>query len=117
VTPEELALLYVEQLRAWRDGVPAQRRNPTALFVWEELISSEPERAWPVFEHALRRAADDESLEQIWYRLRLLLYRHYETFRERAAELLTRHARFAVIAASMRSMPPAMSDSRSTGRS
>lgn len=92
VTAEELATLYLEQGSAPDDGAP------NALFAWERLICDEPERAWPVFEHVLRRVSDDDSLEQVWDRLRLLLHRHYDAFRERARDLLGRYERFALIA-------------------
>lgn len=46
----------------------------------------------------MNRSSDDETLEQIWYRLRLLLDRHYNAFHERAADPLSRYKRFALIA-------------------
>lgn len=110
MTPHELALLYLEQLRAYDDDVPAPREEPNALFLWEEWICDEPERAWPVFEEILARVSDDDTLEQVWYRLRLLVHRH-DTFRERAAELLDRYRRLAVIAG-----PDALAPERFTER-
>ena len=98
VTAQELASLYLEQALAHREGVPPARTEPNALFAWEELISNDPEQAWPVFEQILVRISDDDMTEQVWYRLRLLLYRHYGDFHERAAQLLHRFGRLAVIA-------------------
>src|SRR5438067_3743900 len=68
MTAEELAILYLEQLRAYRQGAPPEPAEPNALYAWEDLIVNNPEQGWPVFEHALSRASDDDSLEQIWYR-------------------------------------------------
>ncbi|HEX6083231.1 MAG TPA: hypothetical protein VF266_01820 [Thermoanaerobaculia bacterium] len=98
MTPQELALLYLKQLQAAEESSPPAPAEPNALFLWEELIDSDPEQAWPVFEQVLLRASDDDTLEQVWYRLRMLLYRHYDAFHERAAELLARFPRFAVVA-------------------
>lgn len=98
MTPQELALLYLKQLHAPEEEPRPVRSEPNALFLWEDLISSEPEEAWPVFEQVLLRASDDDTLEQVWYRLRLLLHRYYDEFHERAAELLARFPRFAVVA-------------------
>jgi hypothetical protein len=98
VTPRELADLYLEQMHAHREGVPPARTEPNALFAWEALISRDPEQAWPIFEHVLARISDDDRLEQVWYRLRLLLHRHYDAFHGRVAQLLTRFQRLAAIA-------------------
>ncbi len=101
MTPQELATRYLEQSRQERDELT----EPYALMVWEEWISDDPEQAWPVFELVLARVSDDDTLEQVWYRLRLLLHRHYDAFHERAAELLTRFQRFALIAGSDATAP------------
>lgn len=98
MTAEELAELYIEQLEAYAARATPPRPEPNAVFVWEELICDRPEEAWPVFEAILARASSDEILEQVWYRLRLLLHRHYDAFHERAAVLLTRQERLSVIA-------------------
>lgn len=98
MTPQELATLYLEQLREQREGVPPAQPEPYAVDLWEDLITNDPEQAWPVFEHLLARVADDDTLEQIWFRLRLLLHGHYDAFHGRAAQLLTRYQRLAAIA-------------------
>ncbi len=98
MTAAELARLYLDQLRADWDGVPPAQTEPNAVFVWEELICSDPEQAWPVFEELLAHAGDDDTLEQVWYRLRLLLHHHYDSFHERAEALLARYERLAVVA-------------------
>jgi hypothetical protein len=96
--PQALARLFLEQLRAQDEGAPRPGDEPNALFLWEELICHDAERAWPVFDEILARVSDDETLEQIWYRLRLLLQRHFAEFRDRAEQLLARHKRLALIA-------------------
>lgn len=98
MTPQELAILYLKQLHAPEEPFRPVVAEPNALFLWEELIDGDPEQAWPVFEQVLLRATDDDTLEQVWYRLRLLLHRHYDAFHERAAELLERFQRFAIVA-------------------
>jgi len=99
LTAEELAVLYLRQLRASEEEVVLRPKDePNALFLWEALIVNDPERAWPVFEETLSRVSDDEAIEQIWYRLRLLLYRHFDAFHERASQLLARFPRLAVVA-------------------
>lgn len=100
MTAQELAVLFLEQMRAYDEGVPPPRPEPNAVWVWEELICDEPEEAWPVFEELLARTTDDETLEQIWYRLRLLLHWHYDDFHEGAAALFDRYPRLRVIAGS-----------------
>lgn len=98
MTPEELARLFLDHLRTDWDAVPPAQAEPNAVFVWEDLICDDPERAWPVFEEVLARAQDDETCEQVWYRLRLLLHHHYDSFQERAEALLARFERLAVVA-------------------
>lgn len=98
MTPHELATLYLQQQRRHRDEESGDRSEANALFLWEELISEAPEEAWPVFEDILSRVSDDDTLEQVWYRLRLLLYRHYDAFHARVAGLFDRHERLRVIA-------------------
>lgn len=95
---DELAILYLAQLHAYDDGAPYDESETNALFLWEEWISDDPERAWPVFDEILSRSSDDDTFEQVWYRLRLLLHRHYDVFHERAAALLAKHTRFAFVA-------------------
>jgi hypothetical protein len=97
VTPQELATLYLRQMRSYGDGAAAVDGEPNALTVWERLICDSPEEAWPVFEEILRRGLDDEALEQVWFRLRLLLYRHYDLFHARARDLLDRNERLRLI--------------------
>lgn len=82
MTPQELAALYLEQRREHREGVPPTAPEPYAIEIWEDWISNDPEQAWSVFEHLLARVGDDDTLEQIWYRLQLLLHRHYDAFRK-----------------------------------
>jgi hypothetical protein len=98
MTPQELAILFLHQTHAWGENVTPETSEPNAVFVWEDLICDDPEQAWPVFEELLVRTSDDEALEQVWYRLRLLLHHHYPSFHERAAGLLARFERFAFVA-------------------
>lgn len=98
MTARELALLFIKQMREHNQHIPADPAEPNAVSVWEALICNEPERAWPVFHEALNHISDDEMFEQVWYRLRLLLYRHYDAFRDRTAELLAGFRRFALVA-------------------
>lgn len=62
-----------------------------ALSVWENLICEEPEKAWPVFVELLSRSNDDDTLEQISYRLELLLARHWNDFYERVETVVRKH--------------------------
>lgn len=65
--------------------------------MWESWISDDPERAWPVFGEIVARRCDDEVLYQVGHRLRLMLYRHWEAFHERAEALVRATPRFALI--------------------
>ena len=98
MTTTELALLFIKQMREYDENMSFEPDEPQAVYVWEDWISNDPERAWPVFEEILTRTSDDELLEQVWYRLRLLLYGNYDSFRDRAAELFERFERFAYVA-------------------
>jgi hypothetical protein len=91
LTPRELAEAYLAQLY---DHAPPSTEKPfNAVFLWEDLICEEPEKAWPVFLELLARRDDDETLEQIVYRLELLLSRHWDAFHERVEALVWEHSR------------------------
>jgi hypothetical protein len=91
LTPRELAEAYLEELH---DQEPFATEKPfNAVFLWEALICEEPERAWPVFLELLARRDDDETLEQLVYRLELLLSNHWEAFHERVEALVQGHSR------------------------
>jgi uncharacterized protein DUF6869 len=91
LTPRELAEAYLAQLY---DQAPLSTDRPfNAVFLWEDLICEEPEKAWPVFLELLARRDDDETLEQIVYRLELLLSRHWDAFHERVEALVREHSR------------------------
>lgn len=98
LTAKELAAKYVAELEAWvneqRWPKPPQE---SALFQWERWISDAPERAWPVFIEIVALRSDDETLDQVAHRLRLLLWRDFETFHERAEALVRDTPRFAHI--------------------
>jgi len=98
MTATELAALFVEQMHAHHEGVPPPRPEPNAISVWEDLICNDPEQAWPVFAAVLQRVSDDETIEMVWFRLRLLLYRHYDRFYRRVLELLGQFKRLALVA-------------------
>jgi len=96
VTADELAELYLRQFD-WTYEENILNYGPYALTIWEEWISDDPERAWPVFGEIVARGRDDEVLYQVGHRLRLLLYRHWEAFHERAEELVRATPRFPLI--------------------
>lgn len=98
LTAKELAAKYVAELEAWvnEQRWPASSQE-SALFQWERWISSDPERAWPVFVEVVALRSDDETLYQVACRLRLLLWRQFEAFRERAEALVRETPRFARI--------------------
>jgi hypothetical protein len=91
LTPGELAEAYLAQL----DGhAPHSTGKPfSAVFLWEDLICEEPEKAWPVFLELFARRDDDETLEQIVIRIELLLSRHWDAFHERVGALAREHGR------------------------
>jgi hypothetical protein len=89
--PGELAEAYLAELH---DPDPLLTGKPfKAVFLWEHLICEEPEKAWPVFLELLARRDDDETLEQIVYRLELLLSNHWDAFHERVEALAQGHSR------------------------
>src|SRR5262245_64961978 len=91
LTPGELAEAYLDGLY---HQAPTSTEMPiNAVFLWEDLICEEPEKAWPVFLELLARRDDDETLEQIVYRLELLLSRHWDAFHERVEALAREHSR------------------------
>ena len=98
LTAKELAAKYVAELEAWvkeqRWPKPPQK---SALFQWERWISDAPERAWPVFVEIVALRSDDETLDQVAARLRLLLWQDFEAFHERAEALVRDKPRFAHI--------------------
>ena len=89
LSPKELAEAYLLQRR----GEDKQTRGNTwyALSVWENLICEEPEKAWPVFLELLSQHNDDDTLEQISYRLKLLLANYWDDFHERVKTLVRNH--------------------------
>lgn len=96
---KELAARYIEQLDAWTgEGRWVDPPQESALWEWERWIREDPERAWPVFVEIVALRSDDETLYQVAYRLRLLLQRDFEAFRERAEKLVRETPRFARIA-------------------
>jgi hypothetical protein len=89
LTPKELAEAYLRQLHG--QVYPSAEESFNALYIWEDLICKEPERAWPVFLELLAGRNDDDTLEQISYRLELLLSRHWNDFQERVKRLVHGH--------------------------
>jgi len=89
LTPAAIGDLYVEQ----KGGHSAPRGEPHAQTILQEWTSAEPEKAWQAFVQILQRRGDDEMLEQLWYEIRLLLFRHFAVFRERATSLFERYPR------------------------
>lgn len=90
LTAKELAARYVARQNG-HDREP-EERDP--LWIWEEWITDDPERAWPVFEEIVALQHDDEILQQVGYRLGILLHHHYDAFRDRTEELVRRTPRF-----------------------
>jgi hypothetical protein len=97
LAPEELAALYVAQHNRYQRGEDRGEGDPRALYIWEDLIVDDPERAWPVFVEIVRLQRDDAILQQVGHRLGILLHRHYDAFRARAEELVRATPRFARI--------------------
>ncbi|HWS71427.1 MAG TPA: hypothetical protein VN605_04905 [Thermoanaerobaculia bacterium] len=93
LTAKELAARYVARQNGRARG--ADERDP--LWIWEEWITDNPERSWPVFEEIVALQHDDEILQQVGYSLGILLHRHYDAFHERAEELVRRTPRFGRI--------------------
>jgi len=89
LTPKELSEAYLRQLHG--EDSDSELDSFNAVWLWEELICDEPEKAWPVFLELLARRHDDDTLEQIKFRLELLLSRHYSAFHERVKELVRGH--------------------------
>jgi len=89
LTPKELSEAYLRQLHG--EDSDSELDSFNAVWLWEELICDEPEKAWPVFLELLARRQDDDTLEQIKFRLELLLSRHYDAFHERVRELVQGH--------------------------
>src|SRR5215510_4024682 len=89
LTPKELSEAYLRQLHS--EDSDSELDSFNAVWLWEELICDEPEKAWPVFLELLARRQDDDTLEQIKFRLELLLSRHYDAFHERVRELVQGH--------------------------
>jgi hypothetical protein len=99
LTAEQLAARYLAR-RDWNEGRLTGVRPPGgSLDIWERWIQYDPERAWPVFLELVRlRPGDDELLEQVWYRLRLLLETHGRAFETRVGNLISSNARLQRIA-------------------
>ena len=99
LTAEQLASRYLAR-KDWNAGRITGPRPPGGnIDIWERWIQYEPERAWPVFlELVRRRPTDDDVLEQLWYRLRLLLETHGRTFETRVKGLVASNARLRRIA-------------------
>jgi hypothetical protein len=98
-TPQELVSAYLAR-HDWRRSRSAAPRPPCrTISIWERWIVDEPERAWPVFEEFVRaRPADDEVLEQVWKRMKLLLSRHGRAFEQRVRILVASNPRLTRIA-------------------
>jgi hypothetical protein len=94
ISPEDVAAGYIARRDYGLGRGPKPQLAFSPLSVWEGWIGTAPETAWPVFEAIVRlRPADDDILEQLWYRLHTLLEHHWEGFHERAARLVQGNAR------------------------
>jgi len=102
VSPDELARRYLVT-HDYNQGLgPEPQRAYRALSIWEEWITSHPDKAWGVCEELVRlRPDDDDVLEQLCHRLELLLSEHWEDFHDRVAYLVASNPRLTRI------MPPA----------
>ena len=95
---KEIADLYLKQTDRWViEGLRRFEGEISALNVWEELITDDPERAWPVFLEIVGQRRDDDTLYQVGRRLYLLLHRHWKEFHERAEALVREIPRFSRI--------------------
>jgi hypothetical protein len=90
--PEDLARDYLEYLDVLQTAGHWTKSDPNPLSVWEDWIVNTPERAWPVFLELLRHRPDIWTLEQIRFRMRALLARHWDSFHERVRELVANDA-------------------------
>lgn len=97
LTAKELAALYVAQFGEWTTGGRWVENEVSGLTVWERWISTDPERAWPVFPEIVALRRDDEMLYQVRHRLGLLLHRDFDAFHERAEALVRETPRFTRI--------------------
>jgi hypothetical protein len=91
--PSTLVAQYLARRDWWRTKTGAEPPKTEALSIWEGWIERDPERAWPVFVEFVRvRPEDDDVLDLVWYRMRLLLSRHGRTFQKRVLELVASNA-------------------------
>lgn len=90
---EELAVAYLSFVEGRLANVTLQSGEPNPVFEWEHLIIEHPERAWPVFVELLKQRGDDRALEQISYRVELLLQHHWDAFHERVGALAHKYPR------------------------
>jgi hypothetical protein len=101
LSAEQLVSRYLAR-KDWSAGRLTGPRPPGGnIDIWERWIQYDPERAWPVFlELVRRRPTDDDVLEQLWYRLRLLLETHGRAFEARVGDLVASNDRLRRIAPS-----------------
>lgn len=96
--PLEVAAGYVARHDYGLDRGPKPVLSFHPLTVWEDWIDIEPEHAWPVFVEIVRlRPADDGVLEQLSYRLKFLLERHWDSFHDRVRTLVAGNPRLTRI--------------------
>ncbi len=87
LTPESLATAYLNG----RQTIVLEDGGHDPLWLWEDWISDDPEKAWQVFELLLSNNNDDDALEQIVYRIHQLLANHWEGFHERVKAMVREH--------------------------
>ena len=87
LTPETLSTAYLNG----REPIVLSDGNHDPLWLWEDWISDDPEKAWQVFELLLNHNNDDDALEQIVYRIHQLLANHWEEFHERVKAMVREH--------------------------
>ncbi len=94
---EELAVACLSFVEGRWSDVTLQSGEPNPVFEWEHLIVEHPEGAWPVFLELLKQRGDDRTLEQISYRVELLLQYHWDAFQERVGALALEYPRLSRI--------------------
>jgi hypothetical protein len=76
LSPAALTNAYLDYSRRWNQG-STDLPSISPVFEWERRILEEPETTWLVFQDIVRECPDDDdTLEQVWYRLELPLSRH-----------------------------------------
>lgn len=87
LTPEAISKAYLNR----HEKITLSDGDHDPLWLWEELIADDPEKAWQIFQLLLEKENDDDALEQIVYRIHQLLSNHWDSFHERVKILISNH--------------------------